>query len=230
MILYDKSKFERLRYKFNASESIERNYSQAYQDMFVLSMLNGKRNGTYVEIGANDATFISNTYLLETQFNWTGISIDIENGHRKSFARAGRKNKIIIQNALHIDYEALFAENNLGRQIDYLQIDIEPQAQTLRCLKKIPLDTRRFSVITYETDYYDPSESPEKSRENRENSRFILLSHGYELVVGNIANLSKNDPFEDWYIDPTVIDKDIVKIFKDSPEFNDTSESYMLKK
>lgn len=230
MILYKKDKFEKLRYKFNSSKSIKKNYSQAYQDMFVLSMLDGKRNGTYLEIGAMDAKFISNTYLLEKQFNWSGISIDIHDVSRKSFLREGRKNKIIIQDALSIDYNKLLKENCLPHQIDYLQLDIEPQAQTLECLKKLPLDTYRFSVITYETDYYDPSVSREQSKKNREESRKIILSHGYELVVGNIANTSKNDPFEDWYVDPTIIDKDIIKIFKDSPEFDNTSESYMLKK
>ena len=68
MILYDRSKFDRLKYKFEGVELIDRNYSQAYQDMFVLTMLNGKRNGTYLEIGAMDAKFINNTFLLETMF------------------------------------------------------------------------------------------------------------------------------------------------------------------
>ena len=229
MILYKKDSYEKLRYKFNSSESIIENFSQAYQDMFVLSMLNGKKEGTYLEIGAMDAKFISNTYLLEKQFNWSGISVDIHDVSRKSFLKEWRKNKIVIQDALTIDYNKLFEQNNLPHQIDYLQLDIEPQAQTLECLKKLPLDTYRFSVITYETDYYDPSVSREASKRNRDESRKIILSHGYELVVGNIANLSKNDPFEDWYIDPAVIDKNIVKIFKDSPEFDNTSESYMLK-
>ena len=35
------------------------------QDIFVLSMLNGKKNGVYVEIGADQPRVISNTYLLE---------------------------------------------------------------------------------------------------------------------------------------------------------------------
>ncbi len=229
MRLYDKSKFERLRFKFNSSESIRRNFSQAYQDMFVLSMLNGKRNGTYVEIGAFEAIFINNTYLLEKQFGWRGLSVDIDPNSKKSFEKAGRKNNFILQNALEIDYEKVFKQNGFGNQIDYLQLDIEPQSNTLKCLKKLPLDKYRFSVITYETDYYDSSISREESKKNRDESRRILLSHGYELVVGNIANINKEDIFEDWYVDPKVIPGDIIKIFKDSPEFNDTAENYMLK-
>ena len=43
----------RLRHQFSESEKIKKNWSQSMQDMFVLSMLDGKRNGVYVEIGAD---------------------------------------------------------------------------------------------------------------------------------------------------------------------------------
>lgn len=228
MKLYDKSKFEKLLFKFDGSEFIEKNYSQSYQDMFVLSVLNGKKNGTYLEIGAFEGIFISNTYLLEKEFGWTGISIDIEVNSEVSFRSADRKNEILIGNALDIDYLDLLTSKKIPNRIDYLQLDIEPQVNTLECLKKIPFDQFKFSVITYETDYYDPSVSREESHKVREESRKILESNGYELLVGNICNISNNDPFEDWYVDPTVIDPEILKMFRESREYNNTAEKYML--
>ena len=72
MIRYKKEKLERLKFKFDGIEEISENFSQAYQDMFVLSMLDGKRNGYYLEIGAFDGISLSNTYLLEK--NWMGWS------------------------------------------------------------------------------------------------------------------------------------------------------------
>ena len=63
-MIYDNSKFERLRTKFNGSEKIERNYSQCYQDMFVLTMLNNPTHGTYLEIGSADPYYGNNTALL----------------------------------------------------------------------------------------------------------------------------------------------------------------------
>ena len=39
---YSKDKYDLLKYKFPGSENIIENYSQTYQDMFVLTMLNGK--------------------------------------------------------------------------------------------------------------------------------------------------------------------------------------------
>lgn len=229
MILYDKSKYEQLRYKFPGAETIEKNYAQAYQDMFVLSMLNGKKNGTYVEIGAMDGVFISNTYLLESQFQWKGLSVDIDPASKKTFKKSKRKNEVIIQDALTIQYAEVFKKLGFPNQVDYLQLDIEPQAQTLNCLKLMPLDTYRFSVITYETDFYDSSVTREASLKNRDESRAILQSHGYELVVGNVANTSTEDPFEDWYVDPKVVDPKILSLFKGSPELNQPASKYMLK-
>lgn len=235
MILYDRSKIDRLKHKFEGVESIDRNYSQAYQDMFVLTMLNGKRGGTYLEIGAMDAVFINNTFLLETKFDWKGLSVDIDESSRNSFTLNNRKNSFILNDALEVDYDAFFESNGYGKQIDFLQVDVEPQAQTLACLKKLPLDKYRFSVIAFETDFYDKTVDPEESLKNREESRAFLKSHGYELIVGNIANigpLGADDlsPFEDWYVDPTVISREIIDLFKTSEEFNKSGEDFLLNK
>jgi FkbM family methyltransferase len=50
--------------------------SQLGQDTKVLSFYNNKRNGYFIEIGASDGINLSNTYLLETQFNWKGICVE----------------------------------------------------------------------------------------------------------------------------------------------------------
>jgi hypothetical protein len=227
MILYDKSKYERLKVKFNECENIQRNYSQSYQDLFVLTMTNGKKNGTFVEIGANDPIFINNTYLLESQFGWNGISIDIEYGSQIGFQRENRNAKFILQDALTIDYKSLFIESNLPNRIDYLQIDIETQINTFNCLKRIPFDDYRFSVITFETDFYDTSTDLQTKIMVRSESREILQSYGYILIAGDICNIG-NDPFEDWWVDPDVIDPELINKLKSSDSFNDLAEKIIL--
>jgi hypothetical protein len=201
---YFQENLEKLRYKFNGAESIKNNYSQAFQDMFVLSILDGKKNGTYVEIGGDHGVIISNTYLLETEFDWKGVSFEIDRSKVEGY-NSIRDNKCICADAIQFDYKKFFKENNYPKQIDYLQVDIEPAWQTLNALKALPLDEYRFSVITYETDLY--KDGPDAGEEAME----ILLSRGYELVVRNVAN--QNNPYEDWYVDPTVVDPEIVKLF-----------------
>ena len=228
MIRYTREKIDRLKFKFDGVDNISENFSQAYQDMFVLSILNGKKNGYYLEIGAFDGISLSNTYLLEKQFGWDGISVDIEPAAKFSFNQHQRKGEMIVSDAITLDYSTLLKEKNSPKIIDYLQLDIEPQANTLACLKNIPFDEYDFRVITYETDYYDPASSREESHRILMESREILKSKGYELVVGNICNVSTKDPFEDWYVKPELVDKGVLDIFRSSDFYNNTSESYMF--
>jgi len=51
-------------------------YSQLNQDLNVLNFYNNKRNGFYIEIGANDGITLSNTYLLATKYGWKGICVE----------------------------------------------------------------------------------------------------------------------------------------------------------
>ena len=73
-----------LKHKFPNCELIEHSYSDSWQDMFVLTMLNGKKNGSFLEIGANmhikqsgqiSGVGYNNTYMLESMYNWKGIMI-----------------------------------------------------------------------------------------------------------------------------------------------------------
>ena len=220
MKIYNKSLSKTLKIKFNGYESIDKNFSQAYQDIFILMALNGKRNGTFVEIGAMDGQTISNTSLIEKYFDWTGISIDIDDIN-ESFKKHNRNSNLIIQNALTINYKELFEKYNMPKNIDYLQLDIEPPENTLKCLKKIPFDDYNFSIITYETEAY--YSNPQIKKE----SRNILKSNGYELLAGDICNHG-NDPFEDWYVNPKLINSDTISKLKNLENSNLTPDKILL--
>lgn len=51
----------------------QQSQSQLRQDLFVLSLLNFKSQGFFVEFGATNGIHLSNTYLLEKQYGWRGI-------------------------------------------------------------------------------------------------------------------------------------------------------------
>jgi hypothetical protein len=51
-------------------------FSQVQQDLLVKTLLRGKRGGYFVDLAANDAVRISNTYALETYYGWTGLAIE----------------------------------------------------------------------------------------------------------------------------------------------------------
>lgn len=203
IIKYNKGKYDKLKFKFPGSENIEKNYSQAYQDMFVLAILNGKRNGTYLEIGAQEPFYQNNSALLETEFNWKGTSIEIREDMCKMFAEQ-RKNKILCKDATKINYEKLLDEMNLGKNIDYLQVDCEPSKTTFEILTAIPFEKYKFAVITYEHDH-----SVDITSSYRDKSRRFLKSYGYEIVVKDVA-FNDEYTFEDWWIHPDLVDPNLV--------------------
>lgn len=68
--------------------------SQLKQDIFALSINNFKQNGYFVEFGALDGIYLSNTYLLENKFMWTGILAEPAKT-QKSKLRQNRPNAIV---------------------------------------------------------------------------------------------------------------------------------------
>ena len=202
---YFRNNYQNLKTKFTGAENIENNWSQSMQDIFVMSMLDGKRNGVYVEIGADQPRVISNTYLLEKDFDWSGISFELD-ADKVAFFNTIRKNKCLCEDATLYNYKSLFEELNYPKQIDYLQLDIDPAEGTLRALKALPLDDYRFSVITYETDVY--SSGADIQDEQIE----ILESHGYQLVAKNVK--CEGNPYEDWWVDPAIVSEDVWKPYK----------------
>lgn len=220
---FNKSKHNNLIYKFPGSELIDRNFSESYQDLFVLSMLNGKTNGTYLEIGAGNTFHGNNTALLETKFNWTGISLDIDEQFVKAFS-AERKNPCVLKDATLVDYEKFLTGQGFSKDIDYLQLDCDPPDITYKVLLSIPFETRRFAVITYEHDYYC-----DESQSYREKARKYLSSYGYQLVAGNIAPDNWRN-YEDWWVHPELIDNKILKKFLQDNDNTKRAEDYMLGK
>lgn len=173
------------------------------QERFVTDLLKNKENGFYVELGAFDSKEGSNTYHLETDYNWSGVSFEIDPERHAEFI-ANRKNPCILGDATHFNYISYFEENNFPKQIDYLQVDIDagytPEGNsvgnpylTLHGLISVPLSKYRFSVITFEHD----SQIEYNNKGMREAQREILSSLGYKLVV--------RDWHEDWWVDPYTI-------------------------
>ena len=204
-----------LRRRFNHSDKIDHNYAQSDQDIFVLSILNGMHNGTYLEIGAGWPEHISNTALLERNFGWTGISIDYLEEHVGSWAAAGRT--LTKANALNIDYTTLMRD--MPPIIDYLSVDCDPGKISLAVLKKLPFDQYRFRIITFEHECY--CEGPEVKLASRE----FLISQGYQLVVSNVSHLGISVDYEDWWCHPDLVDVDRFQLHMSN---NDSIKNYQI--
>jgi len=223
--MYTKKKHSRLKVAFYDSHLIEKSNSQAYQELFVLSILNGKKNGFFLEVGAYHSSKISNTWNLEKVFGWRGLSLDKCKGCVEDF-RENRSCNFLLCDATTLDYKKALSDVNAPSQIDYLQLDIDPSIITYQALLRIPFDEYTFSVITFEHDYFRSRDT--NSSEVRNKSREYLQSKGYVLVAGDICT-KKEQAFEDWYVSSEIASSQYFREnFSLQPEFNRKGEEWIL--
>lgn len=221
--LYSSKKYNRLMSKFDGLEKIEKNYSESYQDVFVLMILGGKKNGTYLEIGSGHPTHGNNTYLLEKEFDWRGVSLDTDEEFVKKHGEQ-RKHTCLLRDATAVNYEKLLSALDFDKNIDYLQIDCDPPSVSYQVLLSIPFETRNFAIITFEHDHYaDPSKN------YREKARKYLASHGYTLFVSNVSP-DKNRPYEDWFVNPDLVNIEELSKFMSIDDETKKAEEYMTGK
>jgi SAM-dependent methyltransferase len=199
-LAYVRNEFDRFKYAFTGLEDIEKNYSRHFQDMFVLSVLDGKRDGTFVELGCGHPELYNNTLLLEEEFGWRGISLDNSERMCHIFSRQ-RNTNIICADAATVDYKVMFKQNCLEQHIDFLRINAE--RASVEALSRIPFDKYEFSVIQFQHNavWWGP--------EFREESRKILTKIGYVLLVSDVSTDEKSN-YEDWWVHPMHAKRKIV--------------------
>jgi FkbM family methyltransferase len=199
--------------------------SQLRQDLLVLWLLDFKRNGVFIEFGATDGIDLSNTFLLENKFNWTGVLAEPATIWHKEL-RVNRK--------CTIDTHAI--SSSTGELIDFLEADnavysvIEKFETTQRDVgyrKKYTVTTKTLldlieenhlpKIIDYisidtEGSEFDILEvfnfdkylfrviTVEHSNQTEKEKIYDLLtSKGYIQIFGNVSN------FDDWYIQPNLV-------------------------
>ena len=184
-------------------------YSDAKQDQFTANILKFKKDGYCVDIGSCHSVISNNTYYFQG-LDWTSISIEIERGYNESYST--RTNGVHLnKNALEVNYKETFEEYEFPKSIDYLSLDVD--TVSLDVLRILPLDEYRFKVITIEHDGYLYGDK------YREQQRNLLNSYGYLLLCSNVyveqpGYEGKECPFEDWWIDPSEFDSDLIEKIK----------------
>jgi hypothetical protein len=196
-VQYRKMEMDRFKYPFKGIEKIEKNYSKHFQDMFVLACLDGKENGTYLEIGSGHPFTHNNTALLETVFGWKGISIEWSAHLAYHYAQT-RKNIIINTNALDIDYEDLLVKHCMEQTIDFLQIDTDETS--ISVLRSMPFHRFKFNVVQFEHDAY------RLDHRIRQEARQILIDNDYTLVTQNVC-FRPDVEYEDWFVHNSMLSK-----------------------
>lgn len=192
-------------------------YSQAGQDAWVFDILNFKRNGFFVDIGAYNGVHISNTYFLE-QMGWQGICVEANHQTFKDLCK-NRASQNINTAIFDKDGFCMFKDNDLyggidtvGREmpcktiatvlsdcnapavIDYLSLDIE--GGEAAALSVFPFDKYHIRALTIEHNLYN------SGPDNKNKIYGILTENGYTRVKEVSA---EGLHFEDWYTYPELV-------------------------
>jgi hypothetical protein len=186
---------------------------QSNQDKFILNVLKEKRHGYFLEIGSNEPITISNTYLLESKYDWKGIMVEYNDSFLPLYQEHRPNSLYIINDATKVDYKKFFEENNVPLTLDYLQIDLEADnGSTIKTLENLDdqiFDKYKFATVTFEHDIYHTN-----CNNTREKSREIFNKRGYFCVFQDISN--DGYPYEDWYVHPDLVDMEYVNRLKDN--------------
>ena len=170
------------------------NYSQSGQDQFAYNI--SGENGIYLEIGAHHPVINSNTYRLEVECGWKGLSVEFDQTFKKFWDDSKiRQNPIIWKDAFTVDYKSYFKEYSFPDRINYLSCDIEPPIHTLNILTKIIDVGLSFDFISFEHDLYNSGDTFEKL------SCDFLLNRGYKIGVKDVYSRNKKyKVYETWFV------------------------------
>ena len=198
--------------------------SQFRQDLFVLSELNFKKNGFFVEFGACDGVISSNSYLLEKSFGWDGI-----------LAEPARywHNELMKMRSARIEKKCLWKESDehilFNETDDYKQLSTINSFSDLENSKSFRINGNRYKVPTISLldllDKYKAPKSIDYLSIDTEGSEFEILKafdfnkykfkvitceHNFTNTREKIYNLLINNGYkrklkliskvDDWYV------------------------------
>jgi FkbM family methyltransferase len=203
---------------------LSKSQSQLRQDLFVLSEVNFKQRGYFVEFGATNGIDLSNTYLLETEFAWSGILAEPAKVWQKKL-QANRPNASLESLCVwkdsnstlafnETDYPELstiesFSDKDVHKNIRQAGKKYEVQTISLYDLlikHRAPKYIDYLSIDTEGSEYeiledFDFSKfnfaiiTVEHNYTSQRELIFTLLTrHGYKRKYENISE------FDDWYV------------------------------
>ena len=122
-------------------------HAQLNQDVRALNFFKFKRNGYYVDIGAHDGIELSNTYLLEKQFCWSGLCIEA-NPYTFQKLKENRPNSVCL-NKLVFNTSGEKVEFNIAKDpmLSGVSKLVVRHKETLNDGEKVILESEKLSNI-----------------------------------------------------------------------------------
>jgi FkbM family methyltransferase len=121
--------------------------SQLGQECIVDTVLDGKEDGVFVEIGVGDGRTISNTYFLEKYRNWTGVLCDPSIKFHDSIRR--QRDATLITDAVYdrTGLELQFSEIVGNEELSTLSDQTITDSHDRSAARKYPVNTISFNDL-----------------------------------------------------------------------------------
>jgi hypothetical protein len=210
---------------------VEMYKSQIGQDKWVHSVVGDKQNGFFIELGASDGDYLSNTYFFEKTLNWNGICIE----PNPVFHKALRENR-----ACHIctncvsnrdDMEVAFAScghasgvTSTAGPFTNSSHTIQVRTSTMKTILErynapklinylsLDVEGHEYEILqTFPFDDYTiecitvEHNEPHVGPDMRMKIRTILESKGYRFIKGNDDVCGWNHgPIDDFYVHSSI--------------------------
>lgn len=191
--------------------------SQLLQDVVALLISGRKTNGFFVEFGATDGITLSNTYMLEKHFGWTGIlaepgrswfealeanrsakisknAVYSHSGLKQSFVESGERSTL----------EAFSQPNNVSYEIKYevTTISLQDLLESFNAphhIDFLSIDTEgseysileNFDFASYSFGFICVEHNGSRSREYVE---LLLKKAGYSKILSHLSM------WDDWFV------------------------------
>ena len=207
-----------------ANAYLPKSKAQLLQDIFVLSEMDFKRTGFFVEIGAADGINLSNSYLLEQEFGWTGIlsepariwhkklKINRPNAQVNFRCLWSRSNELITfnetQDPVYSTIDSLSSLDNhrfsrkYGKKYEVSSIslnDLLEDHDAPRHIDYLSIDTEGseyeiLKSVDFEKYTFSVITCEHNFAPQRELIYELLTSHGYRRLYEEVSE------FDDWYV------------------------------
>ncbi len=207
---------------------LDKSAAQLRQDLFVLSQLDYKRDGFFVEFGATDGRELSNSWLLEKQFGWTGILAEpariwhaklAENrscriDHRCVWSRTGETLRFEETEMPELSSLAGFGDGDLHRDLRRSQSSYAVETVSLLDLLAAHDAPRDIDYLSIDTEGSELS-ILENFDFSRYRFRIVTCEHNYGENRAKIAALlgrngyrrvfEKASRFDDWFVHEALV-------------------------
>lgn len=203
-------------------------HSQIGQDKWVHSVVGDKHDGYFIELGACDGLYLSNTLFFERELGWNGICIEPNNNYFNKLTnnrKCNKSNELVYSEEGHILEFALdeatsgVVDNNIG-PFTNKKYTVKKQTTTLSKILdnynappiidylSLDVEGQEYNILsTFPFDRFKfrcltvEHNAPHVGTAQQEKIRQLLEKNGYTFVKGNDdVNNWGHGPIDDFYV------------------------------